>query len=673
MAALSLAVLLLAVSVSAGLRLPPIQHLSGYPAAARLESHRPPAGFVPLTQRFIAKVLGLSTEARAASSPAVSAGSGGRVPGDGRGVTSPRITVSHSFTNDSFEGAYVVPAVPFTARTATGSATREPGEPTACAPVGGTAWYRYTAESDQRLLALTLGSDYALALGVFTGDRVNGLQQIGCGNGPAGNARVGFRANRGETYYFQVTGVAGGGNLVFTLNPVGRTDRVSVSSSGAQADHASYSPSVSADGRFVAFSSTASNLTQNQRRCLPERGVCSHVFVRDRASHTTTLVSLSSSGEPADGAEAADPSLSRDGRYVAFTSDAWNLERGATGYQVYVRDRVTGITERVSKPVSGGAGGGGGSASAISDDGRYVVFLSSAVDLIDAPPPACSLLDCPRYQHVYVRDRVTGRTTLVSEGYNGGYANGSTTAASRSQGARPTISADGRYVAFHSNASDLVRADTNRRTDVFIRDLHTRRTELVSVSAAGTQGSGNSHGSSGGGRYVSADGRHVAFWSDATNLVADDTNDSSDFFVRDRMLETTVRVSVSSAGTQGHPSPLARAMSTSGGVALSDDARFVSFDSALGDIANDATPRPLQVYVRDLLHGVTTVGSVSSLGETGDYHSMRPAFSARGEVVAFGSSASNLVANDDNRGCVAPANTRDSCSDIFVHELVHAP
>lgn len=675
-ASLGVAVLLIGMSVAAGLRLPSVQYLTGYPTAARLGSARPPTGFVPLTQRFISNVLGLSPGPRNDISATPAAARADRAQGAGRPVASPRVTVNHPFTNDSFAGAYVVPAVPFTARTTTGSATREPGETTACAPVGGTAWYRYTAEADERLLAQTLGSNYALTLGVFTGDGASRVQPVGCNNGPTGNAQVGFRANTGVTYYFQVTGVAGR-NLVFTLNPLGRTDRVSVSSSGGQADQMSLLPSVSADGRFVAFDSFASNLTPGQPGCsagVAAVVVCEPlVFVHDRVGRTTSLVSVSSSGEPAN-RRASAASVSGDGRYIAFESYATNLVDGASGRQVYVRDRATGITERVSEPASGEPGGGGGWSAAISDDSRFVAFLSSAPDLIGEPPPPCDgLNECP--VHVYVRDRLTRTTTLVSEARGGGYADQGTTAPpSPKHAARPTISANGRYVVFHSDATNLVPVDGNGRTDVFVRDLQTRQTELVSVSDAEAQAKdGNSYGSGGGGRYVSGDGRYVAFWSDATDLVPGDTNDTSDFFVRDRVLGTTTRVSVSSAGRQGNAPLNARSASTAGGVALSDDGRFVSFDSALVDLADDAPAGPLQVYVRDLFRGVTTIGSVSSLGEAGNEHSMTPALSARGEAMAFRSSASNLVAKDNNRGCYVLPNTSDRCADIFVHEVVQAP
>jgi hypothetical protein len=156
--------------------------------------------------------------------------------------------------------------------------------------------------------------------------------------------------------------------------------------------------------------------------------------------------------------------------------------------------------------------------------------------------------------------------------------------------------------------------------------------------------------------------------------VADDTNGASDFFVRDRRLGTTVRVSVTTSGAQGMPHA-ATPISTAGGVAISGDGRYVAFDSGLlypGDepiLGALERPHPLMVYVRDTVRGVTVRVSVSSLGDPGDWHSMNPALSLGGDFVTFSSAAKNLVDKDTNVGCVAPANTTDSCSDIFVHEL----
>jgi hypothetical protein len=215
---------------------------------------------------------------------------------------------------------------------------------------------------------------------------------------------------------------------------------------------------------------------------------------------------------------------------------------------------------------------------------------------------------------------------------------------------------------------------------MFARDLRRDVTELVSLSSSGVKGNAHSGNVNDSGPvqgvrapgYISADGRYVAFQSEATNLVDDDTNNASDFFVRDRTLGTTIRVSLSTSGAQGtrggNPS-------TAGGLAISSDGRYVAFDTGL--VYPGAQPilgtverrHPLNVYVRDIVRGVTVLVSVSSLGEAGDWHSMHPALSAGGDFVTFSSSAKNLVEKDTNLGCVAPANTTDSCSDIFVHEL----
>ena len=665
------AALLISMSIVAGLQFPATQYLTGYPAAARLGTDRPVGGFIPLTARYISKVLGIDG---AADGPSVggrpAAASRGGADGSTLRGSGPRVAVTHPFTNDDFANAYKIPAVPFTARTTTREATRDPAEPSACAPVGGTAWYRYTPTADERLVASTLGSDHALALGVFAGERLGSLRQVGCGNGPTGHARVGFRASERETYYFQITGVAGGGNLVFSLDAAGRTERVSVSSTGEQADYYSYRPSISADGRYVAFNSLASNLTPDQRRCpkpAQVAGTCDYqVFLHDRETRMTSLVSVSTSGEPANG-QSALPSISDDGRYVAFLSTATNLAPnrpspldGTTEARshVYVRDRVTGITEQVSMGASGQPGTGDGSYPSISADGRHVAFVSGSPD--HAGAPQCGPLEsCPA--QVYVRDRVARTTVHVSRGIDGRFGNRSSY--------YPGVSADGTVVTFSSTANNLVPGDANGGMDVFARDLRANSTELISVTDEGRPGNMGGAASNGSGRYVSADGRYVAFLSDSTDLVPGDTNQATDFFVRDRVLRTTRRVNVSSAGAEGRTTA---SQNTSGTVAISGDGRFVAFDASMPNLADDDAAEPLQVYVRDLLHGTTTRVSVDSLGEPANYHSFGAAFSARGDVVAFSSSASNLVPNDTNRGCVAPRNTSDSCSDIFVHERPEA-
>jgi Tol biopolymer transport system component len=677
--ATGVAALLVVASVAVALRVPDVQYLSGYPAATPVEVGRPKGGFAPLAGRFIAKVFGLH--------PSVS--DDGRTVGrrrdrsDGAVAVSTarepvRVTVRHPFVNDSFARAFVVAGAPFSAESDTRTATREAGEPASCSGVGGTAWYRYTATRDEGLLATTFGSDYAVALGVFVGDRLGSLVALGCGRSATGNAEVGLRATRGATYYFQITGIAGGGDLVFNLDVLGRTERVSVSSTGVQGDGLSYLPSVSGDGRFVAFNSSA-RLTPDTPPCpLPQQAgasavatVCPvQVFVHDRRTRATSLASASSTGEAANGSSGA-PAISADGRYIAFMSLATNLGAGADPladaapdqfgtWQVYVRDRETGVTELVSRSIAGRPGGGGSASPAISADGRYVAFQSFAQNLTaDAPVPCGGPPRPPCLQQVYVRDRLTGMTALVSRSVSGGRGDGSST--------RAAISADGRTVAFRSFAPDLVPGDTNGHGDMFARDVVAGTTELISVSSSGERGNADSGGVESGSGYLSADGSRVAFASDATNLVDGDTNAATDFFVRDRRRGTTTRVSVSSAGSQGVRNPLPTPRTTSDGVAISGDGRYVAFDTAL--LFDDDDPAPLQIYVRDLVRGVTLRVSVSSLGEPGNDHSMDPALGASGAVVAFSSSAGNLVRNDTNTGCVAPTNTTDNCSDIFVHDL----
>jgi hypothetical protein len=335
--------------------------------------------------------------------------------------------------------------------------------------------------------------------------------------------------------------VVGGMFLIsFGMAQQGTTVRVSVSSSGAQGNSDSGSDysvkSMSADGRYVAFSSIATNLVPGDSNGRQD------VFVRDRLAGTTERVSMSSSGKQGNlDSGLRGVSISADGRYVAFESAATNLVAGSHdgSDDVILRDRLLGTTERISVSSSGTPGNYGSYYPSVSADGRYVAFWSYATNLVaDYTNPASA--------QVFVRDRLAGTTELVSvssagvqgNGYSGYYMNVS-------------ISADGRYVAFSSLANNLVSGDTNASWDVFVRDRLEGTPERVSVSTAGVQGNGDSS-SNGSGVSISADGRFVAFQSAASNLVAGDWNGSGDVFVRDRLAGTTELVSVSSAGVQGN-------------------------------------------------------------------------------------------------------------------------
>ncbi|MDP9241086.1 MAG: hypothetical protein M3O55_10715 [Actinomycetota bacterium] len=289
------------------------------------------------------------------------------------------------------------------------------------------------------------------------------------------------------------------------------TTRVSVSTGGVQGNNVSYKVAISADGRFVAFGSSASNLVPgdtNGRR---------DVFVRDRTTSTTTRVNVSSGGAQANQyAPVSVPSISADGRYVAFESTASNLTPGDTNAttDVFVRDRVAGTTARVSLTNGGGQANLNSEFPSVSADGRYVAFESWASNLVAG--------DTNATVDVFVRDRSGLTTRRVDVGSGGAQANGG--------GIRPAISADGRFVAFESSATNLIGADTNGTSDVFVRDRTAAVTRRVSVSSGG----GQADSASTAGAAISADGRYVPFISTAANLVPGDTNGAQDAFLRDR-------------------------------------------------------------------------------------------------------------------------------------------
>ena len=411
------------------------------------------------------------------------------------------------------------------------------------------------------------------------------------------------------------------------------TERVSVASDGTEGNDVSLAAAFSADGRFVAFDSAASDFVAG------DTNGSSDVFVHDRQTGTTERVSVASDGTEGNASSgligfAAPPALSADGRFVAFRSAATNLVAGDTNgaTDVFVHDRQGGTTERVSVASDGTESNAASLSSALSEDGRFVAFHSAATNLVAG--------DTNGATDVFVHDRQTGTTERVSVASDETQGDSAST--------YPALSGDGRFVAFDSAATNLVAGDTNGATDVFVHDRQMGTTERVSVASNGTQANGNS-----GGFFsfpaLSADGRFVAFESDATNLVAGDTNDATDVFVHDRQTGTTERVSVASSGVQGS--------GFSAWPALSTDGRFVAFHSTSTNLVAGDANGATDVFVHDRQAGTTERVSLASNGSQGNDSSAGPALSADGLQVAFHSTATNLVAGDANL-----------MYDVFVHE-----
>jgi Tol biopolymer transport system component len=391
---------------------------------------------------------------------------------------------------------------------------------------------------------------------------------------------------------------------------------LSVASDGTQGNDDSYSPSISADGRFVAFHSDASNLVPGDNNGSPD------VFLHDRLTGVTEIVSVASDGTHGN-STSEDPSISADGRFVAFWSYAGNLVPEDTNMlsDVFVHDRQTGETTRVSVTSTGGQSCG--EYPSISADGRYVAFQSICTNLVPH--------DSNYWSDVFVHDCQTGTTEIVSiasDGTQGNDASGS-----------PVISGDGRFVAFESTSNNLVSGDTNEVKDLFVRDRQTGSTERVSVASDGTQAD-DSCGYSACSLSISSDGRFVAFHSMASNLVSGDTNGWTDVFVHDRQTGETTCVSTGINGAQGN--------NISENPFISADGRYVAFDSIASNLVLGDSVYYYDAFVHDRQTGVTTQVSINHDGIEGNGYSQNPKISTNMQWVAFRSSASNLVTGDTN-------------------------
>ncbi|UQI47927.1 hypothetical protein M1P56_28120 [Streptomyces sp. HU2014] len=311
----------------------------------------------------------------------------------------------------------------------------------------------------------------------------------------------------------------------------GALEQVSVATGGGRADGPSYNASISGDGRYVVFTSEAGNLAPGQN---PAGGL--DVFVRDRRTGRTEALLTNASGTPASN---RDPSISADGRFVAFASTRSDLVPGDTNEvaDVFVQDRVRGTVRRVSVAEDGSQANGFSASPVISADGGTVGFRSAAV-LVPDPEGGTELLaPHPRARAFYVHDLRTGRTQRGAQALDGGpvAATGSI-----------ALSPDGRYALYSSVSASIVPDDTNGRTDAFAKDLRTGRTQRLSVAPDGSQANDGSYD----GAVLSADGRTAYFTSTATNLVPGDTNGHQDLFARDLRTGAVERVDLAPDGGQ---------------------------------------------------------------------------------------------------------------------------
>ena len=458
----------------------------------------------------------------------------------------------------------------------------------------------------------------------------------------------------------------------------GVNERISVSSSGAQANDSSpngtqsgESIAMTPDGRFVVFVSTATNLTSDgvKTGTVIDQLAGNLLYVRDRLRHTTVLASpqptLDSTGKLQYCTNATEPAISDNGRYVVFTSSCQLLTPGHVdpnlNSDIFVNDLKTGTITRVSVANDGTSGNGGSSEPTISGDGHVVVFTSTSTNLTPMPcaGDAYAQAMCTAakqiaigQQQVYARNLVTKTTVLVSQSLDGGVANG--------KSADPMVSPDGRFVEFMSVADDIVANDHNicnpagygepSCPDVFLRDLKTKKSELISVALDGGPGNNESGWmASRRPQAISDDDRYVAFYSQATNLVPDGR--TSGTYVRDRRLGRTSRVSVDSTGQ-----PVGGADFN-----LSRSGRYVTMDAEYGPVT--CPPRnpptdlssnsPGLVTVHDnVTGGLDVIGWQTADGKPNNckqyYNVFGGPTSADGRVVAFYTVANNLVKGDTN-------------------------
>jgi TolB protein len=370
-----------------------------------------------------------------------------------------------------------------------------------------------------------------------------------------------------------ISGDTNGYPDVFTYDRVTKqTELISRGPDGKPGNNSSHRPSVSPDGRYIAFTSLAKNLLADPSVTACGGIPCTNIFVYDRVTKKQTLANVNTLGQRMNAEERMSfefgPILSRDGKSVVFTTD-YPIEPGDTNnnLDVAVRDLTTGITRIASTDSTGHVVTSGNNEATMSYDGRYVVFAAFSPLVPE---------DTNETYDVYRRDLQTGSIMLVSKTMSGGIANRASNQA--------VISGDGQFVAYISRATNIVPGDTNENNDVFVYNVKTGATQRINVTSQGNQALGETYYPD-----ISYDGRFVTYGSLANNLVPADSNDAIDVFLYDRSVNLTRRINRGSHdGVQAndwsfYPS-------------ISGDGKTVSFTSYATNLSGEANVPPRQLY-----------------------------------------------------------------------------
>ncbi len=525
-----------------------------------------PGAFNPLDDGFVrGRLGGLFPTAADARRPLASTRLPRTAP-TGKRTALPPVVKQAPLSNDDFSSAYPIEAVPFRGETKTSGASRESSEPSSCLPAGGTVWYRYTAPSAMTVFANTFGSGYALTLGAFEGDNISNLRQVACTTSTSGNASATFAVAAGRTYFFQLTGPVAGGHLLFTLVDQGVTYQASATKAAGKNN--SFWSILSADGRYLTFISVEPEYAPRPALCRPPEAVCRSLMWRDLVTgRMKRLVSVRKStdrNDPSYYNTVNLSSVSADGSIVAFDGRTGvTPDKRSRTRDVFTVDTRTGVIRRISSSWRGGD-------AHVSPNPLQPVNSASPV------------------------------------GFYGGVFGA----------AAPSISADGRFVAFMSDYDDLYPGQApSTYNQIFVKDLRTGSVRTVSVNQSGAPANGDSYGSYG--HYVSADGRFVAFDSNADDLpglipslgctpqLRSRGNCARQVYLADAKRGTVTHVSRSTIGVSSGTSELA---------SISADGNHVVYASSDDRLVADDTNQATDVFIWNRSTGKTSLVSVDSDG-----------------------------------------------------------